>query len=59
MLPVNGPAPEFDKHVLEAAQIKLENYVNHHIRPEFSKDEEIALLYQPDILTRTSVSLFL
>ena len=59
MLPVNGPAPDINTKVLEGAQIKLENYINHHIRPEFSKEEEIALLYHPEILERAAIAMIL
>lgn len=50
MLPVNGPAPEFGVKALEIAKIKLENYVNHDLKMDLSKEEEIALLYSPDAL---------
>lgn len=52
MLPVNGPAPEFAKKVLDSAQIKLENYINHGLEPDLSKEEETALLYSPEILKK-------
>ena len=50
MLPINGPAPDSRREDLEKAQIKLENYINHEIDMELSKEEEIALLYHPEIL---------
>ena len=50
MLETNGPAPEFKAADLESAQIKLENFINHGLAAEFSKEEEIALLYSPQIL---------
>ncbi len=50
MLPVNGPAPEFGTKALEIAKIKLENYVNHDLKMDLSKEEEIALLYSPNTL---------
>ena len=55
MLPVNGPAPEFGKQVEEQAQIKLENYINHKIEPVFSKEEELYLLYTPEVLNHAAV----
>ena len=55
MLPVNGPAPKFGKQVEEQAQIKLENYINHKIEPDFSKEEELYLLYTPEVLNHAAV----
>ena len=52
MLPINGPVPDFKQTDLAKAQIKLENFINHEIELEFSKDEEIALLYNADILSK-------
>ena len=57
MLPVNGPAPEFAKKVLDSAQIKLENYINHGLEPDLSKEEETALLYSPEILKKAHLAL--
>lgn len=52
MLPVNGPAPEFGTKALEMAKIKLENYINHGLEMDLSREEEIALLYSPDVLKK-------
>lgn len=57
MLPINGPAPEFSKKVWETAQIKLENYINHKVELELSKEEETALLYSPEILEKAHLAL--
>ena len=57
MLPVNGPAPETSAKILETAQIKLENYIYHRIAPDWSRDEEIALLYNPEILKKAHLAL--
>ena len=57
MLPVNGPAPEISAKVLEAAQIKLESFINHGIVPDWSREEEIALLYSPEVLKRAHLAL--
>ena len=57
MLPVNGPTPEFSNKALEMAQIKLENFINHQLKLELSKDEEIALLYSPDILRKANLAM--
>ena len=57
MLPVNGPAPEFAKKVLDSAQIKLENYINHGLEPDLSKEEETALLCSPEILKKAHLAL--
>ena len=56
MLEVNGPAPEISRHTLEMAQIKLENFINHGLEGDYSKDEEIALLYSPKILQNAILS---
>ena len=56
MLPINGPAPDFKQTDLAKAQIKLENFINHEIEPDFTKDEEIALLYNADILSKARVA---
>ncbi len=56
MLPINGPAPDFKQTDLSKAQIKLENFINHEIEPDFTKDEEIALLYNADILSKARVA---
>ena len=59
MLPVNGPAPEIDETVLKQGQIKLENFINYGINAEFTKDEEIALLYSADFLETARLSYLL
>ncbi len=59
LLPVNGPAPDVSRGILETAQIKLDNFINHGVIPQFSKDEEIALLYSPDILREMHLALML
>ncbi len=55
MLPVNGPTPEFGSKALETAKIKLENYLNHGLEMELSREEEIALLYSPDVLKKANL----
>ena len=50
MLETNGPAPEIKASDLERAQIKLENFINHGLEADFTREEEIALLYSPQIL---------
>lgn len=55
MLPVNGPAPEFGTKALEMAKIKLENYINHGLEMDLSREEEIALLYSPDVLKKANL----
>ncbi len=57
MLEVNGPAPQTLPQVLEAAKIKLDNFLSHHLVPDFEKDEEIALLYHPEILKKANLIL--
>ena len=57
MLPINGPAPEFSAKTLEMAQIKLENFINHKLKMELTKEEEIALLYSPQILRKACLAL--
>ena len=59
MLETNGPAPEFDKEVADNARIKLDNYVSYQKQPEFTRDEEIFLLYNPEILDEASLALSL
>lgn len=59
MLPVNGPAPETDPEVWENAQIKLDNYIKHQRAMDLTRDEEIALLYNAEILRAANVSNFL
>lgn len=56
MLEINGPAPDIKKADLDKAQIKLENYINHQLAADYSWDEEIALLYSPDILRQASIA---
>ncbi len=57
MLPVNGPVPDINSGSLQQAQIKLENYINHSIELNLTKEEETALLYHPEILQQSSISL--
>ena len=57
MLPSNGPAPEFVPAVLKQAEIKLENYINHNVALDLSRDEEVALLYDASVLTKASLAL--
>ncbi len=59
MLPVNGPAPDFDEAVLKQGRIKLENFINYGVKTEFTKEEEIALLYSPDFLETARLSYLL
>lgn len=56
MLPVNGPAPDISPKDFEAAQIKLENHINHKVELDLSKEEEIALLYHPEVLQQAAIS---
>lgn len=56
MLEINGPAPEFAKEVRQDAAIKLDNYITYGKTPDFSKDEEMYLLYSPRILQNASLS---
>ena len=55
MLPINGPAPDFGAKTFESAKIKLENYLNHHIEMELSREEEISLLYAADVLKKANL----
>ena len=57
MLEINGPAPEISPSVLNEARIKLDNYLNYGKEPNFSRDEEIALLYEPTILEEANLTL--
>ena len=57
MQEVNGPAPEIAKSVLKDARIKLDNYLNYGKEPDFSREEEIALLYEPAILEEECLEL--
>lgn len=59
MLNVNGPAPEFSEEVSNNAQIKLENYLTFGKVMELSKEEELMLLYDPEILKTAHISTFL
>lgn len=59
MLPVNGPAPEFSREVADKARIKLENWLNHRLELDLSKDEELSLLYNADLLKKATVALLL
>ena len=55
MLESNGPAPEFAKEVGDNARIKLDNFVSYQKAPDFTRDEEIFLLYNPDILREAAL----
>lgn len=57
MLESNGPAPDYGKEVFKEAHIKLDNYLNYDKTPEFTREEELALLYCPEILNEASVAL--
>ena len=59
MLPVNGPAPEFSREISEKARIKLENWLHHRLELDLSKDEELSLLYNADLLKKAAVALLL
>ena len=59
MLEVNGPAPEFDAEVADSAQIKLENYLTFGKEMDLSRNEELMLLYSPEILKTAHISMFL
>lgn len=52
LLAVNGPAPVTDKGVLERASIKLENYIHHQVDLDLTTEEEMSLLYCPEVLGR-------
>lgn len=56
MLPVNGPAPDIQNSDLTHAQIKLENYINHELPMDLSKEEEIALLYDVKIIKNSQIA---
>ena len=55
LLESNGPAPEFAKEVGDNARIKLDNFVSYQKTPDFTRDEEIFLLYNPDILREAAL----
>ena len=57
MLAVNGPAPQSDAVTTAAAQIKLENYINHKMPLDLSRDEEVSLLYDRDALNQAHLAL--
>ena len=57
MLEVNGPAPQSDAVTTAAAQIKLENYINHKMPLDLSRDEEVSLLYDRDALNQAHLAL--
>ena len=57
MLAVNGPAPQSDAVTTAAAQIKLENYINHKMPLDLSRDEEVSLLYDKDALNQAHLAL--
>lgn len=56
MLPVNGPAPEISNADLTNAQIKLDNFINHKLPMNLSKEEEFAILYNPLILKNANIA---
>ena len=55
LLSVNGPAPAITQEQLQNAQLKLENYLNHHVSMNMTNEEAIALLYHPEILERALI----
>ncbi len=57
MIPVNGPVPEFAPSVCKSAEIKLENYINHKIAPDLSREEKLALLYNAEVLSKAHLAL--
>ncbi len=57
LLDSNGPAPEFSTEITDNAKIKLDNYVSYQKTPDFSRDEEIFLLYNPEILREAALML--
>lgn len=57
MIPVNGPVPEFAPSVCKSAEIKLENYINHKIVPDLSREEKLALLYNAEVLSKAHLAL--
>lgn len=57
MLPINGPKPDINNKDLDTAQIKLENYISHNVSMDLSKEEEIALLYNPEVLKKANIAL--
>ena len=59
MLPVNGPAPEFSREIMDKARMKLENWLNYHVELDLSKDEELSLLYMPEMLKKSAVAFML
>lgn len=59
MLPVNGPAEPAEEKTLKQGRIKLENFINYGELPDFSKEEETALLYSPDFLEASRLSYLL
>ena len=52
LLAVNGPAPVTDKGVFGRASIKLENYIHHQVDLDLTTEEEMSLLYCPEVLGR-------
>lgn len=57
MIPINGPVPDFSSAVIKSAEIKLENYINHQLALDLTREEKLALLYNADILTRAHLAL--
>ncbi len=58
-LDINGPAPEFSRDVWQNAEIKLENYLNYGKEMDLSKEEETALLYNPEMLQQANIMRYL
>ena len=57
MLPVNGPTPDFSSQEVQQAQIKLENYISYNTTLDLTKEEELALLYHPEILQQAAIQM--
>ena len=55
LLSVNSPAPAITHEQLQNAQLKLENYLNHHVPMNMTNEESVALLYHPEILERALI----
>ncbi len=52
LLDVNGPSPVWDNTMIEQASIKLENHINHQVDLDLTPEEEVCLLYSPEVLER-------
>ena len=59
MLKVNGPAPDFARDIVQNAEIKLENYLHYGKEMDLTRDEELALLYNPKLLLQANVGRYL